>query len=1260
MKHQPRLHSRSSPPRLRRLLAATSLLGLTLTAGHALAQADILPPPPDVMLLVDTSGSMDYKTSSNAFPTCRYSGVTDTGATSERSRWIDLVEVLTGSINNYDCQRLDRGSANFKSEYGLSGGNPYDYLYTNPYNRPASNGCVAGPGALSLVNPALFPPGAIKFHPTDNALATCTNFDQASDGIMDSFVNDVRFGLMTFDTEPNAAKDVTGLWSYYLGSPVMGEPAGCIVPQPQEVGVRNSSAPPWEGRAVGFGNPATGSSLDQKTRNDMIQKVLLTTRPYGATPIAGMLDDARNYFLNDTSADPLDSSFSFGPQSDPAISCRHKAIVLLSDGQPNMDLRPFCEPAGCPYLKPEDIAQDLKSKGIPIYVIGFALSNVTLGGVSTPCSSDFFNPSLAVNVCKANVGDPNIQACCSLNAIAAAGGPTWSGAADEKNWSIAHFADSRDKLRSELSQAIGSNFKSTTRTPFVNAAGSGFTSASTDLKFAVSFRFAAAFKPGKLDKPWIGELNRGRYTCDPPPGGGAPVPTLHDPDPALGDKFVDNVNAGGPNARQIFSVIGNAPVASGSSMRPNLPVGVADGVGTYAGTMNAAPEGSATFVSTTTPQAINVDNSTCAGLNATQCRDLRLKWLVGIEDTSQVNNRCVSGACDLVSEIFHSVPRAVAGRPSQFLVDASYQKFVTDELAAKRPSVLYASSNDGFLHAFKIVRVDLANGSEPMQVNKLESNELWTFLPPAVLPNLPSLYPASHQLLLDGTPAIKEVVATADSSLSTYKFRLERTRDQARGGTGEWRNILVQSFGTAHPGYFAIDVTDPVPTGSGGPKFLWQLVNDSAGNPLFGSGGGTPLITTVFLGGTEIAVAVLPGGYGSVGHDAAAGTNTGCVRSNTSGWPSSVGTEVVAPRTSIPCYDGTAIQARSLTVVRLDTGEILRTFRQAENEVPGLVGKGVFTQAFVDSPMTGQPVAYPADVGAVADRVFIGDQDGTLWRLNLASDSGVPSDWKLELFFDGFPKSGGAGASPFSHTWRDGQPIIATPIISVNQLGNLTIAFSTGEQEAIGSLAGLANYVWSLTEFPSADRTLLSAKINWHLDLKDSLSGDRVIGEMALFASDLFFATVGPGPQNDPCSSGSGKVWGMHYTDNTGVTAGKGGIVSPTLATLVSGGGFIDATTLLGSDAHAYLSGVSVAQQPTCDTSSTSGDDGFFNYGAQPSTGAVTPGKYQLIIPTGDKVSSSTKSGLSVIKEGGSNGVAIDLKQPAVSLIVDSWASIVE
>jgi type IV pilus assembly protein PilY1 len=606
----------------------------------------------------------------------------------------------------------------------------------------------------------------------------------------------------------------------------------------------------------------------------------------------------------------------------------------------------------------------------------------------------------------------------------------------------------------------------------------------------------------------------------------------------------------------------------------------------------------------------------------------------------------------LVAEIYHSVPRAVPGKPSQFLVDSSYQKFTKDQVDAKRPAVLYASSNDGFLHAFKIGAVTSDN-AEAMKVKTLENNELWAFVPPGVLPRVPSLYPGTHQLLLDGSPAIREVVATFDNALPGYKYRLERNVGDARVGQGAWRNILVQSYGSKHAGYFALDVTDPIVSSTGGPKFLWQLNTDSAGNPLFGNGGGTPLITTVFVAGKETAVAILPGGYTS----APVSLTDECTRKTTDF--ANFEPEYL-PRTKVRCYTGEAVRARSLTVVRLDDGSILRTFRQAATELPTLDAAGKVTVAPLDSPMTGTPVAFPADVGSVADRVFIGDQDGALWRLNFASaanSGGDPASWTLELFFDAFPN-----AAPFSHLAHAGQPITSVPIISVDNSGNLTVAFSTGDQEAIGGAANLSNYVWSLTEKPTPDRLKLQPRVNWHLALKGALAGDRVIGEMALFSGDLYFTTVGPDSAGDACSSGTGKVWGMHYIEPKGVkTSGTGGKPASSLSALFSTGGYVDATTLLGSDAHAYLSGVSVGQQPTCDNPSTSNDDDFFSYGAaSQSHGAITPGRYQLIIPTGDRTSTSTAAGVSPITQGGVNAVAVDLASPPVMNYVDSWAAIVE
>ncbi|HET9954704.1 MAG TPA: hypothetical protein VFQ61_09370, partial [Polyangiaceae bacterium] len=217
--------------RLLRLGAAAYAL---LAPAPAAAQTDINPPLPNVLLLVDTSGSMEYKVGSSSFPNCDPTG----SQSSEKSRWVDLIEVLTGSIRNYRCERINRAQASFGSgEYGTGGPlglRSYDYLYENPFHRPLSGTCAVGPGTLPT-NPYQFPDTALKYHAYNDNNSTCT-FNQARDGILDAFENSIRFGLMTFDpnTDPSTgltgtggadfAGGIKGTWSYVWGNAAKANP----------------------------------------------------------------------------------------------------------------------------------------------------------------------------------------------------------------------------------------------------------------------------------------------------------------------------------------------------------------------------------------------------------------------------------------------------------------------------------------------------------------------------------------------------------------------------------------------------------------------------------------------------------------------------------------------------------------------------------------------------------------------------------------------------------------------------------------------------------------------------------------------------------------------------------------------------------------------------------------------------------------------------------------------------------------------------
>ncbi|MCJ7704466.1 MAG: PQQ-binding-like beta-propeller repeat protein, partial [Desulfobacterales bacterium] len=135
------------------------------------------------------------------------------------------------------------------------------------------------------------------------------------------------------------------------------------------------------------------------------------------------------------------------------------------------------------------------------------------------------------------------------------------------------------------------------------------------------------------------------------------------------------------------------------------------------------------------------------------------------------------------------------------------------------PSILFAGSNDGMIHAF-----DNETG-----------NELWAFIPPSLLSNLKNLTGEALQFLVDGAPRVY----------------LERKTD----GTLE-KAILI--FGLRRGGnrYVALDVKIPA-----SPKLLWEISPSTTGFGELGQTWSTPQLGKIKYGSGEKWVAFIGGGY---------------------------------------------------------------------------------------------------------------------------------------------------------------------------------------------------------------------------------------------------------------------------------------------------------------------------------------------------------------------------------------------------------------
>jgi type IV pilus assembly protein PilY1 len=1366
--------------------AGISAAGAFWVAPSSAQPIDTNPPVPNVLILLDTSGTMEKMIDDTMPEASPASRCNDTGAAVTPNRWGTAVQSLTGDFGTYSCVDVNRKDATFLDELTLGGQPPADASYYLDWHRPsqpitgdASHVCVIGhdkawPATASPNPPQVnsdFDAARIQGYKLSTtsrtygttAADTCV-FGQQTNGALDAARDLVRFGLMTYDNDPDsddvagpgigvvvsnaspltftqAPNPVRGMWSYFHGwdgstasLPTHGRPGGCVTDPLFELGARNPAAPPWEGRMIAFPSPTVPAQ--QAIVNAQVQSAILAARPYGANPIGAMMDDAKWYFWGDAS----------GPKNDAMVTggCRKQYVILLTHAKPNLDLEPYCEAGGpptgkCPYDTAENVAYGLqhgqytRAQGlvpnveseelsgpngttVSTFVIGFALSSFSKPNGQPGKCSDVVNTdgSLNTTIC----GDPSMQAtygaCCTLEKIAINGGTK-----------TAYFADSAAALNTALGAILGSivNASSTRTTPVQSPTVTGSLSSTGGSTSAV---FLSSFTAAANGVPWSGNVQRQRLSCNFQSG--SYQPQTQPIDPSKGDDFAVNLNLDHATQRHVLVVqpytgTGFTTPASAATLRPYVkgpgspnPSGASfDNLGMYDGTeyeydYTVTASGSPVTLTEVTPAALGI-NGNCpitvpgtlpqtAFVNA-DCAAIALDFALGMQNgpsswpsaVQTFPGRFYNPADKLprsaFGDVFHSTP-AVVGPPSALLRDDSYQSFVTAYTTQyhgtgdnkPRRTVLYVATNDGLLHAFG-TDFDVNDSST---FNSQKNNELWALIPPAAMPNLIKNFPSAHNVLLDGPPVVKDTV-------------FERVTASA---STDWHTTLVAGFGGGGPGYYAVDVTDPEVTTRGshafnaghastnsattayaaktGPHFLWQLTEPS----LFGETSATPAITTVFAnpgdsgGVREIGVAILPGGGTTAvtGACARAPNNalSGTTQKKSLATPTATG---YLPNLTVRRWAAggclSAVRGRSLNVVRLDTGEVIRSFMRADTayepmvEAPATlltansgatgtnnagykyIGRVIDTP--LDSPMTGTPAVYPSDVGAIGQKVFVSDADGTVWRFDLSNSD--PNQWFGEVFLDPFNSTAASATglgSDVNFPTLGRSPVDVTPVIALGRDGNLVVEVATGKQDQAGSINAYPNFVYSLSEAaqtdPTTSTTRLRAQVNW---FKPLLSGEMVTGPMQVFDGVFYFASFAPPASGaSACGGGVARLWGMDFTTLTGQS------------TPPSGGGVARLTdpaqpgtvTQFADQGTAIIPGVTVQASLTCATTDAASSDPYVPGATHAATGNISPATYSLMAQIGKPGATSGGPSVSTLTRA--------LPSPRTSTIVDSWASIVE
>ncbi len=684
-----------------------ALLGLFVASlgpnARVSAQApDIRNIRPHVILLVDTSGSMERKPNCIcSTPACLECIPVCGAGTYEQNRWSVVAQALTGEFTPYECNSDLRIGGIYVGEYDEGYFLPHIQL---PQEIPAYGG------------------------------------SQSANGVLDTYIERIKFGLMTFDSVgtlsdrpplvsqadfllapfPAESTGTKGMYSYGPDRPYSFP--GALTTFMLNSGARSAAAD--EGGLVSVGADSTASMA---TTNAAIQATVLgdsglgknPLRPYGATPTAGLVTDLQ-FFLQ-TDPDILEKTADPGP-GDPYYGCRPRSAVLITDGFPNGDMRgnPVnCQdlgnpvgPTGCPFEEVADTVSAMISTGDldKFYVIGFALD----GDAAKVAAVEAL-----------------------LNDIASVGDTT-----------DAFLVADRAELVTALSFIFNEqNPGATSRTaPVLTGASPGL----------LESEFISGFN-ASLDStdPWDGVLERRRFECID----GLPEPQ----DVEDRDRFHEvlnaqnvrplgvepwgglgsNVNFTGGFPRNLWTVLPDNPAdinshLTGSGVDKLTTAGLdVPGIG---GALIDQRAGEFS-------RAIDPEYLLGVGSVDTAFRNTVVEWVHGASGSGRENER--------LGDIYHSTP-AIVGPLVDDIDDSSFNDWrlglqyqlspdsgevVPDWQLSERPRVIYASSNDGVIHAF--LADDYLPGAYSGILDEFAcadgkdaGTELWGFIPPMFLDDL--------------------------------------------------------------------------------------------------------------------------------------------------------------------------------------------------------------------------------------------------------------------------------------------------------------------------------------------------------------------------------------------------------------------------------------------------------------------------------------------------------------------------------------------
>jgi hypothetical protein len=364
----------------------------------------------------------------------------------------------------------------------------------------------------------------------------------------------------------------------------------------------------------------------------------------------------------------------------------------------------------------------------------------------------------------------------------------------------------------------------------------------------------------------------------------------------------------------------------------------------------------------------------------------------------------------------------------------------------------------------------------------LTGEELWAFIPYNLLPKLKNMWAVeqttgqrywARDIYVDGSPMVADVYIDTDGDTSK-----------------EWTTILISGQGSGNGSglgggtnyYFALDITDP-----DNPQPLWEFTHDFLGETW-----SVPVVGKVRSNGEDAWLAFVGSGYDNVPSE-------------------TVGNVFYA--------------------IDAETGEYFWAFYAGE--VDTSVGLGWN----IPNTIPCSPSIIDIDQDGHADRVYVADLDGRVWKVDVSIDYQDPDSWEGVIIYED----------------SNNYPIISKPAVWINYVLGGTIPrlyFGTGgddraPSDATYSFIALKDAPTPEVEWYLGDSTILN--LPPEKDMGDIGIGERVWADPKVADYIVYFSTLtGSIDSVDPCESivGVGKLYARFVQTVAGSIIGGTALIS--------------------------------------------------------------------------------------------------------------------